>query len=109
MGRLSASEYVNAGPFATLLRADAMGRVLDQSLLLGRLEFTVSTIADATDLTHKTVKSYLDHLQKIAFVLPTRKLGNAQAYRFDIENHMSDLIQWGSRFQNMRNKSRGVP
>jgi len=81
-----------------------MGRILDQSLLLGKLEFTVSTIADGTDLTYKTVKTYLAHLQKIGFVLPTRKLGNAQAYRFDI-NHMTDLIQWGSRFQTMRNES----
>jgi hypothetical protein len=106
MGRLSSSAYVNAGPYATLLRGDAMGRILDQGLLLGRLEFTVSTIAEGTDLTYKTVKTYLDHLQKIGLVLPTRKLGNAQAYRFDVENHMSGLIEWGSRFQSMRNKSR---
>lgn len=102
MVRKGSCEYLNAGPFATLLDGDPKGRVLDQSLLLGRLEFTVSTIADGTDLTYKTVKEYLKHLEKNGFVVRTRKMGNAQAYRFDIESHMSDLVQWATQFQMKR-------
>jgi DNA-binding transcriptional ArsR family regulator len=88
-----------------LLDGDSKGRILDQSLLLGRLEFTVSTIADGTDLTYRTVKEYLKRLEKNGFVLRTRKMGNAQAYRFAVENHMSGLLQWAIEFQSTRKKT----
>jgi len=26
-------------------------------------------------------------------------MGNAQAYRFEIENHMNSFIKWGTEFQ----------
>ena len=63
-----------------------------------------STIAEGTDLTYKTAKEYLAYLQKIGFVQATRKLGNAQAYRFNM-NHMNGLIQFGRQYQNERNNT----
>lgn len=96
--------YSDEGPFTAVLKdaPASIGRVLDQSLLLGNLEFTVTTLAEGTSLTYKTVKSCLDHLQKLEFVTPTRRLGNAQAYRFNIENHMSGLLTWATEFQRAR-------
>jgi len=82
----------------TKLCDSAIGRILDQSLLFGNLEFTVSILANATDLTFSTVKSCLKRLESIKWVDPTRKLGNAQAYRFNV-NHMSGFIKWATEFQ----------
>ncbi len=96
--------YADAGPFATILFHDkALGRVLDQSLVLGNREFTVSLLVEATDLTFKTVQSCLEHLQKIGWVSPTRRLGNAQVYKFNLENHLSKLVGWALEFQQAKN------
>jgi hypothetical protein len=62
-----------------------MARILDQSLLLGSAEFTVPVIAEGTGLTFKTAKNCLGHLQELEWVSTTRKLGNAQAFKFDAE------------------------
>ena len=88
---------VDAGPFG-LIFDSAMGRILDQSLILGRFEFTVSILAEATGLTYKTVKSCLERLQDLKWVKQTRKLGNAQAYMFDVEDRMSSLVSWATEF-----------
>lgn len=73
--------------------------VLDQSLFVGRLEFTVSILAEATGLAYHTIKSCLKHLQAINWVTPTRMLGNAQAYKFNVENHMSGIVKWAYEYQ----------
>ncbi len=100
-------EYFDAGPFVTVMgRGIPMARILDQSLLLGSAEFTVSIIGEGTGLTFKTAKNCLEHLQELGWVSTTRKLGNAQAYRFNAENHMSQLIKWATDFQLTINATR---
>jgi DNA-binding transcriptional regulator GbsR (MarR family) len=96
-------EYWNAGPLATLFEGEPRARILDQALLLGSGEFTVSGLADGTGLSFKTVQSYLKLLESIEWVSETRKMGNAQAYRFNITNHMSSFINWATKFQKYRN------
>ena len=97
-------EYYDAGPLATLLQGEKRARILDQALLLGNGEFTVSTMAEGTGLSFKTVQSYLKHLEDIGWVSETRKMGNAQAYRFEITNHMSNFVKWGAEFQKWQRK-----
>jgi len=97
-------EQQDVGPM-TMICGSAMGPVLDQSLLLGSLEFTVSTLAEATGLTYKTVKTCLDRLERMKprpWVTRTRRLGNAQAYKFNAENHMSGFIKWATDYQMSR-------
>ena len=101
MSKHKLSDYFNAGPFATILMGDVKGRILDQAMLIGNGEFTITTIAEGTDLTYKTAKEYLAYLKKIGFVQATRKLGNAQAYHFNM-NHMNGLIQYGTQYQQER-------
>jgi hypothetical protein len=90
------------GPFTRVLGEIAIARVLDQSLFLGKLEFTVSILADATGLAYHTIKSCLKHLESIKYVSPTRMIGNAQAYKFNVENHMSGIVKWAYEDQQMR-------
>ena len=97
-------EYFDAGPFAAVMgKRIPMARILDQSLFLGSAEFTTSILADGAGITFKTAHNCIDHLQKLGWVTGTRKLGNAQAYRFNAENHMSQLIKWATDFQLARN------
>ena len=95
-------DYFDLGPLSSILRGDAGARILDQALLLGSGEFTISSIADGTHLSYKTVQSYLEHLESINWVTKTRKMGNAQAYRFSIKNHMSEFIKWAANYQKRR-------
>lgn len=90
------------GPFTRVLGEIAIARVLDQSLFLGRLEFTVSILAEATGLSYHTIKSCLKHLQTINWVTPTRMLGNAQGYKFNVENHMNGIVKWAYDYQQSR-------
>ena len=87
------------GPFSRVLGQIAIARVLDQSVFLGRLEFTVSILTEATGLTYHTIKSCLKHLQSINWVAETRMLGNAQGYKFNVENHMSGIVKWAYDYQ----------
>lgn len=100
-------EYFDSGPFVTVMgKGIPMARILDQSLLLGTAEFTVSIIAEGTGLTFKTAKNCLGHLQELGWVSTTRKLGNAHAYKFNAENHMNQLIKWATDFQLAVNATR---
>jgi DNA-binding transcriptional regulator GbsR (MarR family) len=95
-------EYFDSGPLASILQGDPGARILDQALLLGNAEFTVSGMADGTGLSYKTVQSYLKHLESIEWVIATRKMGNAQAYRFNVEKHMGNFIKWATGYQKRR-------
>lgn len=96
------SEYFDAGPLATLLQGEKKARILDQALLLGNGEFTISNLAEGTGLSYKTVQSYLKHLESIEWVVSSRKMGNAQTYRFNVENQMTNFIKWATDFQRHR-------
>jgi hypothetical protein len=53
-------------------------------------------------LSYKTTKAALQKLEKMGFVTQTRKIGNAQAYRFLVENHLSGILTCGAEFQRNR-------
>jgi len=76
--------------------------LLDLSLIVGNMEQTTSILAESTNLSYKTTKTVLQKLEKIGFVAPTRKIGNAQTYKFQVENHMRGLLACGAEFQRNR-------
>jgi hypothetical protein len=96
-----AEEYATRGPFASIF-GGAVARLLDQALIVGNMEQTITILADSTNLTYKTTKTALQKLEKMGFVASTRKIGNTQAYRFLVENHMSGLLACGAEFQRKR-------
>jgi predicted transcriptional regulator len=61
-----------------------MARVLDQARIVGSMEQTASMLSEATKLDYETVQSALQHLTRLGLVQPTRKIGNAQAYKFNV-------------------------
>ena len=97
----NAEEYATRGPFASIFGGPE-ARILDQALIVGNMEQTISILAESTNLSYKTTKVALEKLEKMGFVTKTRKIGNAQAYRFLIENHLSRLLACGAEFQRNR-------
>ncbi len=97
----NAEEYATRGPFSSTL-GGPIARLLDQALIVGNMEQTITILAESTNQSYKTTKAALQKLEKMGFVAPTRKIGNAQAYRFQIENHMSSLLACGAEFQRNR-------
>lgn len=94
-------EYATRGPFASIF-VGPEARLFDQALIVGNMEQTVSILAESTNLSYKTTKEALEKLVKMGFVVQTRKIGNAQAYKFQVENHMGGLLACGAEFQRKR-------
>ena len=93
-----AEQYATSGPLATIF-GGAVARILDQSMIVGNMEQTVSMLAESVNLSYKTVKEALQKLIRLGYVVETRKIGNAQAYRFQTENHLHKLIECAQEFQ----------
>ena len=90
------------GPLTSLFgdpHGRAIARVLDQSILVGNMEQTVRMLADSTDLDHKTVQSSLRKLEGLGLVKKGRKVGNAQTYKFSVENRLHDLVSFARKMQ----------
>ncbi|MHB1907999.1 MAG: hypothetical protein ACYCQJ_03895 [Nitrososphaerales archaeon] len=98
MGKAVTTRYEDAGPLASLF-GSAEAKVLDQSLIVGNMEQTVSMLSDSTRLSFKTVQKVVKGFVEKGFMRPTRRIGNAQAYSFQVENHLHDLIDWATKFQ----------
>ena len=96
--------YESAGPLTSLF-PDPVAKVLDQSLIVGNMEQTTSMLAESTGLTFKTVKKVVEKLVERGFMAPTRKIGNAQAYKFNVENDLHELIEWATKYQFSRDLS----
>jgi hypothetical protein len=99
--RINHEEYATRGPFSSIF-GGPIARLLDQALIVGNMEQTISILADSTNLSYKTTKTALQKLEKMGFVAPTRRIGNAQAYKFQVENHMRGLLACGAEFQRNR-------
>jgi DNA-binding transcriptional regulator GbsR (MarR family) len=89
-------DYV--GPF-TAVFGNPTAKVLDQCLVVGNMEQTISMLAESTDLSYKTVLSVVEKFENLGFVTATRKIGNAQAYRFEVEKHLSEFIKCAQNLQ----------
>lgn len=83
-----------------------VARVVDEARIVGNMEQTISMLAEATRLDYKTVQKALERLARLGLVKKTRKIGNAQAYRFNVENELHPLLEWGTELQHGKWKRR---
>ena len=74
-------------------------RVLDQSIIVESMEQTVRMLADSAKLDYKTVQKTIERLEKYGLVRKNRKVGNAQTYSFNVENHLHDLVNFARKIQ----------
>lgn len=86
-------EYATAGPLARIF-GGAEARVLDQVRVVGNMEQTIATLSESTNLSFKTTQTAVKKLVGLGFMMQTRRMGNAQAYRFVVEGQLRGLIQW---------------
>ena len=94
----ASDDYASSGPLAQLFR-NATARILDQSMVVGRMEQTVSMLAESTDLSYKTVALEVERLMELGYMEEGRKMGNARTYRFRVDNHLSGLISCAEKMQ----------
>jgi DNA-binding transcriptional regulator GbsR (MarR family) len=95
-------EEVFEGPFATIF-GNAVAKVIDQSLIVGNMEQTISTLAELTNLSYKTVLTAVKKLEELSLMKTTRKIGNAQAYKFEM-NDLHELLECAQNMQIRRLK-----
>lgn len=99
MKRIIEDRYFTAGPFSAIF-SDSMGRILDQSLLMGNLAFTIAIMAEGTNLTFKTAQKHVQRLLGLKWVSEKGKRGNARTYSFNVqESPLKELVLWASKFQ----------
>ena len=98
-------EYATSGPLTRIFESPA-ARIMDQSLLVGNMEQTVSMLAESTNLSFKTVQKTVRKLEDLRIMSPTRKMGNAQAYKFNVECEIHKLVDWATEFQKGQTSTR---
>lgn len=86
------------GPLTSIF-GNAESKVLDQSLIVGNMEQTISMLKESTGLSFSTVQNVVKRFVEKGFMKPTRKIGNAQAYSFEVENDLHELIEWATKYQ----------
>ena len=82
-----------------------MVRVLEHARAIGNLEQTISMLSEATKLDHDTVESAVQQLARLGVAQQTRKIGNMQAYKFNLDNKLqlpvgvTEQLQHSKRIQ----------
>ena len=94
----SSEEYARSGPLSRIFETPT-ARIIDQSLLVGNMEQTISMLAESANLSFKTVQNAVNKLEELAIMSPTRKIGNAQAYKFNVQCEIHKLFDWATDFQ----------
>ncbi len=69
-----------------------IARLLNEARISGNMEQTVSMLSEATKLDYETVQSTLQQLTRLGLVQPSRRVGNEQVYKFDLENKLHTLL-----------------
>jgi len=76
-----------------------VAKVLDQAMEVGNMEQTIPMLVESTGLTFKTVQKAILKLNKMGLVKKSRRIANAQTYRFDVEKDLHELIAWAERMK----------
>ena len=98
-------DIIADGPFHSLF-GGPVARVLDEARIVGNMEQTVSMLSESTKLDYKTVQTALDRLTKHGMVQKSRRVGNAQTYRFNVENELHSLLSWAAEYQHGKRSRR---
>jgi DNA-binding transcriptional ArsR family regulator len=76
-----------------------IAKVLDQAMYVGTMEQTIPMLVRSTGLTYKTVQKAVTKLNRLGLVKRSRKVGNAQTYRFDVGKDLHELVIWAERLK----------
>ena len=83
-----------------------VAKVLDQATYVGSMEQTIPMLVESTGLSFKTAQKAVLELNKLGLVKRSRKIGNAQTYRFDVRNDLHELIAWTEKLKINRLRER---
>ena len=91
-------EYATSGPLASIDDTPT-ARIIDQCLIVGKMEQTIGMLAELTNLSYKTVASVVRNLIGKDIMVESRKIGNAKTYCFLVENHLSSFVEAAQKMQ----------
>ena len=91
-------KYETAGPLSSVF-GNPEARVLDQAFLVGNMKQTIPMLEESTGLSFRTVQKALLRLSGKGLAAPAGKIGNAQAYQFEVDNGLRELIEWATKYQ----------
>ena len=74
-----------------------VAKVLDQCVYVGNMEQSIPMLVESTGLSFKTVQKAVLKLNKVGLVKRSRRIGNTQTYRFDVEHDLHELIAWAEK------------
>nr|WP_276976459.1 hypothetical protein [Ferrimicrobium acidiphilum] len=77
-----------SGPLEAVF-SNAIARVLDQASIVGNMDQTTAMLVESTELDFKSVQLAVARLVEHGLMEPTKKIGHAQAYAFDM-----DKLRW---------------
>jgi DNA-binding transcriptional regulator YhcF (GntR family) len=68
-------------------------------MYVGSMEQSIRMLSESTGLTYKTVQKAVRKLEKMKLMKRSRKVGNAQTYRFDTRYDLHELIHWAENLR----------
>ncbi|MHA1973321.1 MAG: hypothetical protein ACTSW1_10020 [Candidatus Hodarchaeales archaeon] len=92
----------------TQLFGNPIARILDQSVIVGKMEQTIAMLMESTNLSYKTVAKEVKRLVRMGYMEEGRKIGNATTYKFQVSNHLSGLIACAHKMQMERLKQEAM-
>lgn len=72
--------------FTYFLGNTPMVRILDMLLIGKDLDYSISDIAEQAEVSRATFYNMLERLLKEKIIIPTKKYGNMQLYRINLDN-----------------------
>ncbi|MBI3032693.1 winged helix-turn-helix transcriptional regulator [Candidatus Woesearchaeota archaeon] len=72
--------------FTYFLGNTPMVRILDMLLIGKHLDYSISDIAEQAEVSRATFYKMLERLLKEQIIIPTKKYGNMQLYRINLDN-----------------------
>ncbi len=76
-----------------------VAKIIDQAMYVGNMEQTIPMLVESSGLSFKTVQKAVIKLNKLGLIKRSRKIGNAQTYRFDVQNDLHGLISWAEQLR----------
>lgn len=86
------------GPLSSIF-GNAEAFILDQCLIVGNMEQTISMLQESTGLNSKTVQRVVKKFVEKGIMKQTRKIGHTQAYSFNVAGDLRELIKWATKYQ----------
>ena len=83
----------NPGPLARLFNSAATAQIIDHFALMDNYEYSKTEIAEASEVSLRTVIRTIPLLEKYGLIRHTRSIGQAEMYKTNKDNPIIQYLQ----------------